>query len=187
MIKTLEWTDAGVRFIDQRKLPTEETYVTCGNYEEVANAIRSMMGQTFRMKTDCFMASCASWSEFWKATKRLSPTSEKGAVFERLTQLYLQTVPEYQSELAHIWTLREVPQHVRKLLALPVLDEGIDFIAQTRHGKYWAIQSKFRSQHDKPLTRTELGTFSSLAFNTCINIELAVAHTRHRNRSASDT
>ncbi|MFZ1136567.1 MAG: S-methyl-5-thioribose-1-phosphate isomerase [Candidatus Korobacteraceae bacterium] len=43
MIKTLEWTDAGVRFIDQTKLPTEETYVTCKNYEEVADAIRTMV------------------------------------------------------------------------------------------------------------------------------------------------
>jgi methylthioribose-1-phosphate isomerase len=43
MIKTLEWTDAGVRFIDQTKLPTEETYVTCRNYEEVADAIRTMV------------------------------------------------------------------------------------------------------------------------------------------------
>src|SRR5450631_3084876 len=43
MIKTLEWTDAGVRFIDQTKLPLEETYVTCKNYEEVAGAIRTMI------------------------------------------------------------------------------------------------------------------------------------------------
>ncbi|HUI84968.1 MAG TPA: S-methyl-5-thioribose-1-phosphate isomerase [Candidatus Binatia bacterium] len=43
MIKTLEWTDAGVRFIDQTKLPTEETYVTCRTYEEVAEAIRTMV------------------------------------------------------------------------------------------------------------------------------------------------
>ena len=43
MIKTLEWTDGGVRFIDQTKLPTEETYVTCTSYEEVANAIRTMI------------------------------------------------------------------------------------------------------------------------------------------------
>src|SRR5579862_4094153 len=42
MIKTLEWTDEGVRFIDQRKLPTEEIYVTCSTYEEVADAIRNM-------------------------------------------------------------------------------------------------------------------------------------------------
>ncbi len=43
MIKTLEWTDAGVRFIDQTKLPTEETYVTCKTYQEVADAIRNMI------------------------------------------------------------------------------------------------------------------------------------------------
>jgi len=28
MIKTVEWTDAGVRMIDQRLLPTEEKYLT---------------------------------------------------------------------------------------------------------------------------------------------------------------
>jgi methylthioribose-1-phosphate isomerase len=43
MIKTLEWTEAGVRFIDQTKLPTEEAYVTCKSYEEVADAIRTMI------------------------------------------------------------------------------------------------------------------------------------------------
>ncbi len=43
MIKTLEWTDEGVRFIDQTKLPTEETYVTSKTYEEVADAIRTMI------------------------------------------------------------------------------------------------------------------------------------------------
>jgi methylthioribose-1-phosphate isomerase len=43
MIKTLEWTDAGVRFIDQTKLPTQEVYVTCRTYQEVADAIRTMI------------------------------------------------------------------------------------------------------------------------------------------------
>jgi methylthioribose-1-phosphate isomerase len=43
MIQTLEWTDQGVRFIDQTKLPTEETYVTCKTYEQVADAIRTMV------------------------------------------------------------------------------------------------------------------------------------------------
>ncbi|PYJ76011.1 MAG: S-methyl-5-thioribose-1-phosphate isomerase, partial [Verrucomicrobia bacterium] len=43
MIKTLEWTDSGVRFIDQTKLPTEETYVTCKTHEQVADLIRKMV------------------------------------------------------------------------------------------------------------------------------------------------
>src|ERR1700731_3195343 len=42
MIQTLEWTEQGVRFIDQRKLPTEETYLTCRTHEQVADAIRTM-------------------------------------------------------------------------------------------------------------------------------------------------
>ncbi|PYX84192.1 MAG: S-methyl-5-thioribose-1-phosphate isomerase [Acidobacteria bacterium] len=43
MIQTLEWTDSGVRFLDQTKLPTEETYVTCKTYQQVADAIRNMV------------------------------------------------------------------------------------------------------------------------------------------------
>src|ERR1700740_1352343 len=43
MIQTLEWTDDGVRFLDQTKLPTEETYVTCTTYQEVADVIRNMV------------------------------------------------------------------------------------------------------------------------------------------------
>ncbi|HEX6503370.1 MAG TPA: S-methyl-5-thioribose-1-phosphate isomerase [Terriglobales bacterium] len=43
MIQTLEWTNSGVRFIDQTKLPMEEIYVTCKTYEEVADVIRNMV------------------------------------------------------------------------------------------------------------------------------------------------
>ena len=43
MIQTLEWTDHGVRFIDQTKLPTEETYVLAKTYEQVADAIKTMV------------------------------------------------------------------------------------------------------------------------------------------------
>jgi methylthioribose-1-phosphate isomerase len=42
MIKTVEWTNEGVRLVDQRLLPTEEKYLTLRSYEEVAEAIRSM-------------------------------------------------------------------------------------------------------------------------------------------------
>lgn len=41
--KTIEWTDEGVRMIDQRKLPTVEEYPVFRTYLEVAEAIRSMV------------------------------------------------------------------------------------------------------------------------------------------------
>ena len=43
MIETLQWTDRGVVFIDQTKLPTEETYVTCTTHQQVADVIRNMV------------------------------------------------------------------------------------------------------------------------------------------------
>jgi methylthioribose-1-phosphate isomerase len=43
MIKTIEWTDEGVRMIDQRLLPTEEIYLTLRSGEEVAEAIKTMV------------------------------------------------------------------------------------------------------------------------------------------------
>jgi methylthioribose-1-phosphate isomerase len=43
MFKTIEWTDDGVRMIDQTRLPGEEVYRTCRDYPEVAEAIRAMV------------------------------------------------------------------------------------------------------------------------------------------------
>lgn len=41
--KTIEWKDNKVVMIDQRKLPSEEVYIECGSYEEVARAIKEMV------------------------------------------------------------------------------------------------------------------------------------------------
>src|SRR5580658_1208345 len=43
MIETILWTNRGVVMIDQTRLPSEELYVTCRNYMEVADAIRNMI------------------------------------------------------------------------------------------------------------------------------------------------
>jgi methylthioribose-1-phosphate isomerase len=43
MIETIQWNGDGVVMIDQTRLPAEENYVTCRNYREVANAIRTMV------------------------------------------------------------------------------------------------------------------------------------------------
>jgi methylthioribose-1-phosphate isomerase len=43
MIPTLQWTESGVRFLDQTRLPLEETYVLAENYQQVADAITTMV------------------------------------------------------------------------------------------------------------------------------------------------
>ena len=43
MIPTLTWTPEGVRFLDQTKLPLEESYVLAATYEQVADVIVTMV------------------------------------------------------------------------------------------------------------------------------------------------
>ncbi len=130
-------------------------------------------------KFDNLLAECGSWDDFWERVNALPISKDKGTLFERLTQLYLQTQPEYQSQLENVWNAAtDLPEKVRTKLNLPQTDEGIDLIAETRNGDFWAIQCKFRANTEKALTRKELSTFTSLAFATCKNIALGVvAHT----------
>ena len=94
-----------------------------------------------------------------------------GDIFEKLCKYFLQTEPEYRSELKNVWLLKEVKENVRKKLNLPSTDEGIDLIAETKDKKYWAIQCKYRSNPKDTLTvKGDLATFSNLAFNVCKNI-----------------
>ena len=43
MIPTLEWLSEGVNFLDQTRLPLEETYVLATDYQQVATVIRDMI------------------------------------------------------------------------------------------------------------------------------------------------
>ena len=43
MIKPVEWSDDGLRMLDQRLLPAEEKWLTLRSYTEVAEAIREMV------------------------------------------------------------------------------------------------------------------------------------------------
>jgi superfamily II DNA or RNA helicase len=136
------------------------------------------------MKTsnvDQIISESSSWSALWELLKTPEKESNlsnktKGDIFERLTQLYLQTGSEYATKLRHVWwhNQREVPEHIRTKLNLPTSDEGIDLVAETHDGEYWAIQSKFRSNPDDPLIRKDLGTFKELTWETCRGFSQAV-------------
>jgi len=99
---------------------------------------------------------------------------EKGDRFEDLTQCYLQVEPEYSSKLKHVWRIEEVPQAVAKALRLPSTDKGIDLVAETREGEYWAIQCKYRQNTDQQLTHTDISTFTSLTFQACKGFSFAL-------------
>lgn len=130
-------------------------------------------------RADELIRRSADWNSFWPFLANSGTSRDQaGKTFERLTQLYLQTHPEYRSKLKKVWRLEDVPARVRAQLRLPSSDEGIDLLAETYAGEYWAVQCKFRSDTTSALTYRELSTFTSLAFVSCRGISLAVvAHT----------
>ena len=114
-----------------------------------------------------------SWDEFFSYAKALSE-KEKGDIFETLTKLLLTTKPEYISILKNVWLHSEgIPREIREHIKLPSSDEGIDIIAETFTGEFWAIQCKFKGQNQTP-TYKELSTFGILANSHCKNISLAL-------------
>ena len=109
---------------------------------------------------------CASWHDIHARWRHL-PEKRKGDLFEELVKAYLQLEPEYASKLKHVWLQREVPQAIARKLKLPATDQGIDIIAETHDGEFWAIQCKYRQHTDHSLTWRDISTFTGLAFGVC--------------------
>jgi superfamily II DNA or RNA helicase len=109
---------------------------------------------------------CASWQDIQNKWRGLSE-KQKGDLFEEFVKAYLQLDPEYASKLKHVWLGSEVPQATARRLKLPATDQGIDIVAETHDGEFWAIQCKYRQDTDHSLTWRDLSTFTGLAFGVC--------------------
>ena len=93
------------------------------------------------------LSSSNSWSDLNKKLEELTKSGQAkfaGDICENVCKYFLQTAPQYQTKLKNVWLLKEVKEDLRRKLNLPSTDEGIDLIAETFDGKYWAIQSKYR-------------------------------------------
>jgi superfamily II DNA or RNA helicase len=116
---------------------------------------------------------CLSWQDI-QVKWRILPEKHKGDLFEELVKAYLRLEPEYASKLKHVWLHREVPPAVAKKLKLPATDQGIDIVAETHDGEFWAIQCKYRQDTDRSLTWRDLSTFTGLAFGVCKGFSFGV-------------
>ena len=84
---------------------------------------------------------------------------DKGDRFERLMQTYLQTDPKYAFRFKNVWLWNKFPGK----FDLGGGDTGIDLVALTHEGDYWAIQCKCFQENsliDKPAVDSFLSTSS---------------------------
>jgi superfamily II DNA or RNA helicase len=139
---------------------------------------------------DRFIVKSSSFEDFRKRLRGAAlSTTEKGDILERLTQVYLQTTPEYRTALDKVWLLDDAPASVFEATGIPRgKDKGIDLIAQHRDGTYWVIQAKYRADEDQALGwKKDLSTFHGLASAPRRNISLTViVHTTARPISNLD-
>ena len=125
------------------------------------------------MQSADIICKCESWENFQRLASPLVE-KEKGDIFERLVQLYLQLEPVYAAQLKNVWLLAEVPLEIRTKLHLPEPDKGIDLIAETHASEFWAIQAKYRDDQKVSISWDELSTFTGLAFGVCRNISFGL-------------
>lgn len=80
------------------------------------------------------------WASFKHAVDKLD-NKGKGDAFEDLCQHLFQINPTYRTKLKNVWNVnnQEVPSRIHKKLNLPSPDLGIDLLAETNEGEFWAI------------------------------------------------
>jgi methylthioribose-1-phosphate isomerase len=125
MINTLEWTDAGVRFIDQTKLPTEETYVTCRTYQEVADAIRTMIVRG----APAIGVAAAMGIALGARDLQAETAAEFRPRFDRICDVLAATRP---TAVNLFWAVRRMREKLDTLKALPVPQIKQALIAEAR-------------------------------------------------------
>lgn len=122
------------------------------------------------------ISSVNSWADF-KEVLHSKTKLEKGNAFEELTKYYLSYNPIYKSKLKTVWLQKELPASVLKKLNLPVNDQGIDLIAETNEGEFWAIQCKYLQDEDQRLSHRKISTFISLSTGIAENISYCLVCT----------
>ncbi|GHU32899.1 hypothetical protein FACS1894172_10350 [Spirochaetia bacterium] len=100
---------------------------------------------------------------------------DKGDRFERLMQVYLLTDPQYAPMWKNVWMWEEFPG--RKDFGGK--DIGIDLVALTQEGDYWAIQCKCY-QEDSYLDKPAVDSFLATSSKTFLNDDLQTVSFAHR-------
>lgn len=119
-------------------------------------------------------AGVKSFADLEKRIAAIPENKRKGDAFEQFVKAFLLLDPEYATKISDVWIYHEVPSAIRKKLHLPDSDQGIDLIAKTKDGEFWAIQCKFRTDSTRPIPWREISTFTGLAFGVCKGISFGL-------------
>jgi methylthioribose-1-phosphate isomerase len=130
MIQTLEWTDQGVRFIDQTKLPTEEVYVNCTTHQQVAEVIRNMVVRG----APAIGVAAAMGVALGVKNSKAENGAELKKDFDQICEIIRQTRP---TAVNLFWAIRRMQEKFETLRIRPVaqIKQAIVEEAQRMHAE----------------------------------------------------
>jgi methylthioribose-1-phosphate isomerase len=130
VITTLEWTDAGVRFLDQTRLPTEETYVTCTTHQQVADVIRNMVVRG----APAIGVAAAMGIALGVKNSRAPNLAQLKAEFEQIAGIIGETRP---TAINLFWAIRRMRDKLEwlRLRPLPEIKQALIEEAQHMHAE----------------------------------------------------
>jgi methylthioribose-1-phosphate isomerase len=172
MIQTLEWTDRGVRFLDQTKLPTEETYVTCKSYQEVADVIRNMVVRG----APAIGVAAAMGIALGVKNSQAESTGDLKREFDQICDVIGKTRP---TAVNLFWAIRRMQQKFENLRVCPVpqLKQALIGEAQRMHAEDIAINQAM-GRHGAALlpasggvlTHCNAGALATAGYGTALGV-----------------
>jgi superfamily II DNA or RNA helicase len=108
-----------------------------------------------------------------------SDVNIKGKTFERAIKWWLESDPVWSSQLKHVWLWDKFPHKTGR-------DTGIDLVAESISGDYWAIQCKAYSP-DSQLKKADIDSFLSASNRKLYTHRLLVTTTKGVGANARET
>src|SRR5215469_2101957 len=170
--QTLEWTERGVRFLDQTKLPTEEVYVTSTTYQEVADVIRTMVVRG----APAIGVAAGMGIALGVRNSQAATTGELKREFAQVCEAIGKTRP---TAVNLFWAIRRMQQKFELLEARPVAEIKQTLIeeAQRMHAEDIAVNQAMGSHgaalmpaSGGVLTHCNAGALATAGYGTALGV-----------------
>ena len=169
-LKTIEWKDNSVIMIDQTKLPNELLFVTCSDYKQVANAIKTLVirGAPAIGVSGAFGLALAALQSNASTKEEMinDLNSAKNVLFEtRPTAVNLAWGLEKIMQVARSC---KDPEEIKKIVvetAKQMADQDVQInMTMGKHG------SKLFDDNDTVLTHCNAGALATVGYGTALGV-----------------
>ena len=166
--QAIEWTDAGLRLLDQRRLPLEEHYLCLQDADAVAGAIREMV-----VRGAPAIGITAAYAVVLAARRHLEQSADN---WQALLQQDMQTLAAARPTAVNlVWALQRMQHCLASLDGDPVAAllnaarqiHEADIDANLRMGEYGA---NLINKGDSVLTHCNTGSLATGGYGTALGV-----------------